>query len=268
MPRPDHAEEGNRVRLAARAGTAPAHTSGLASGNLQGNLVILPASEAAAFQAYCQANPAPCPLIGMSRPGDPGLPELGRDIDIRRDLPGYRVWRDGVLAEEVEEVSHLWHEEMVAFVIGCSFSFEASLVEAGIPLRHWQEGTCVPMYVTAIETAPAAPFAGPMVVSMRPIAEAEVARAHRITAEAPNAHGAPVHAGDPAAIGIAEIGRPDFGEPTRIEAGEVPVFWACGVTPQMALQRARLPLAITHRPGAMLVTDLPLALGSTTNRAA
>ncbi len=249
---------GRQVRLQARAGEGPAHTAGLAAGNLQGNLVILPEAEAADFEAYCRANPGPCPIVGISKPGDPGLPALGESIDIRCDLAGYRVWRDGCLELEVAEVSDLWREDMVSFVIGCSFSFEAALIDAGIRLRHIDEGHNVSMYVTSFETKPAGPFSGPMVVSMRPLKSEQVPLATRITAAAPNAHGAPVHAGDPAAIGIADIAKPDFGDATHIEPGEVPVFWACGVTPQMALQMAKLPLAITHRPGAMLVTDLPL----------
>ncbi len=252
------ATRGYEARLAARDGTAPPHTAGLAPGNLQGNLVILPAAVAADFEAYCRANPAPCPLVGISKSGDPSLPALGQDIDIRRDLPGYRVWRDGRLAAEVGEVSDLWRDDMVSFVIGCSYSFEAALIEAGIPLRHVSEGHNVSMYVTSIATQAAGPFSGPMVVSMRPLKPEQVASARAITAAAPNAHGAPVHVGDPREIGITDLDRPDFGEATRIEPGEVPVFWACGVTPQMALQAAKLPLAITHRPGAMLVTDIPL----------
>lgn len=252
------ANRGREVRLQARAGEGPPHSAGLAAGNLQGNLVILPAAAAADFEAFCRANPQPCPLVGISKPGDPGLPALGRDIDIRRDLAGYRVWHDGRLAAEVSDVSDLWQDDMISFAIGCSFSFEAALIEAGIGLRHIDEGQNVSMYVTSIQTKPAGPFSGPMVVSMRPLKPEQVAEATRITAGAPNAHGAPVHAGDPAAIGISDIAKPDFGDVTRIEPGEVPVFWACGVTPQMALQAAKLPLAITHRPGAMLVTDLPL----------
>lgn len=252
------AERGRQVRLQARVGEGPAHSAGLAAGNLQGNLVILPATAAADFEAFCRANPQPCPIVGISKPGDPGLPALGLDIDVRRDLAGYRVWRDGQLEAEVPDVADLWQDDFVSFVIGCSFSFEAALIDAGIRLRHIDEGHNVSMYVTSIATKPAGPFSGPMVVSMRPLQPEQVATATRITTASPNAHGAPVHAGDPAAIGIADIAKPDFGDATRIEPGEVPVFWACGVTPQMALQAAKLPLAITHRPGAMLVTDLPL----------
>ncbi|MEO1193280.1 MAG: putative hydro-lyase [Pseudomonadota bacterium] len=252
------AKAGRLVRLQARAGEGPVHTASLAPGNLQGNLVILPASAAEDFAEYCRINPAPCPLLGVSEPGARGLPALGQDLDIALDLPGYRVWRDGVLAEETGDVSALWQEDFVSFVIGCSFSFEAALVAGGVPLRHWEEGSNVPMYVTSIATKPAGVFSGPLVVSMRPVAQDLIEKAQAITAAAPNAHGAPVHVGDPAAIGIADLAQPDFGDPTRVEAGEQPVFWACGVTPQMALQQAKLPLAITHRPGAMLVTDLPL----------
>ncbi len=252
------AELGRSARLAARANRAPAHTTGLAPGNLQGNLVILPAHVAGAFKSFCEANPAPCPLVGLSEPGVPSLPALGQDIDIRYDLPGYRVWRNGALAAEVEEIGALWRDDMVAFVIGCSFSFEAALLAGGIAVRHLEEGRNVPMYVTSIETEPVGSFGGPMVVTMRPIPATQVELATAITAALPNAHGAPVHAGDPGKIGIADIERPEFGEPTRVMPGEVTVFWACGVTPQVALQRAGLPLAITHRPGAMLVTDLPL----------
>jgi uncharacterized protein YcsI (UPF0317 family) len=252
----DAAALGRAARLAARAGRAGVHTAGAAAGNLQANLVILPQAHAADFETYCRKNPKPCPLLGMTGPGDPGLPGLGRDIDLRTDLSGYRVWRDGRLAAEVEEVTGLWDDDSVGFAIGCSFSFEAALLEAGIRLRHLERGHNVAMYVTSIETEPAGRFAGPMVVSMRPIRRLDVERAAAITAAAPNAHGAPIHRGAPEAIGIRDLARPDFGDPVPIEADEIPVFWACGVTPQMALQTAKLPLAITHRPGAMLVTDL------------
>ncbi|MBL27131.1 MAG: hypothetical protein CMM50_06225 [Rhodospirillaceae bacterium] len=254
----DSAERGRQVRMAARAGTLSSHTAGVAPGNLQGNLVVLPNAYADDFAAYCARNPAPCPVIGRTRPGDPGLPALGRDIDIRCDLPAYRVWRDGDLVAEPHDVLDLWRADSVGFVIGCSFSFEAALLDAGIPLRHIEQGVNVAMYVTDIETAPMGPFGGGMVVSMRPIRQRDLARVEEITARAAQAHGAPVHWGDPAAIGIKDIASPDFGDAVHITAEEVPVFWACGVTPQVALRQARIPLAITHKPGSMLVTDLPL----------
>jgi len=252
------ADEGRLARLAARAGSLTGHTAGVAPGNLQGNLVILPQAFARDFADYCARNPALCPVIGRTAPGDPSLPALGDDIDIRRDLPGYRVWRDGILAAEPADIVDLWRDDFVGFVIGCSFSFEAALLAAGIPVRHLEQGGNVPMYESAIETEPAGPFRGRMVVSMRPIPRRDVGRAIEVTAAVGQAHGAPVHHGDPAAIGIGELGRPDFGDAVEMEPGDVPVFWACGVTPQVALRNARLPLAITHRPGSMLVTDLPL----------
>lgn len=252
------ADLGRRARLAARAQGLSSHTAGIAPGNLQGNLVILPAAQADDFAVYCARNPAPCPVIGRTLPGDPGLPALGKDIDIRRDLPAYRVWRNGALTAEPTDILDLWGADSVGFVIGCSFSFEAALLAAGVPLRHLERGMNVAMYVTTIETAPAGPFGGGMVVSMRPIMRRDLATVYEITAAAAQAHGAPVHHGDPAAIGIADLGRPDFGDAVPVASDEVPVFWACGVTPQVALRKAALPLAITHKPGAMLVTDLPL----------
>ena len=254
----ESADQGRRARLAARSGGFASHTAGMAPGNLQGNLVILPVAHAGDFADYCARNPAPCPVIGRTLPGDPSLPALGEDIDIRRDLPAYRVWRNGVPVGEPTDVLDLWGPESVGFVIGCSFSFEAALLAAGVPLRHLERGVNVAMYVTTIETSPAGPFGGGMVVSMRPIKRRDLARVSDITAAAAQAHGAPVHHGDPAAIGIADLARPDFGDAVPVASDEVPVFWACGVTPQVALGRAGLPLAITHRPGSMLVTDLPL----------
>jgi uncharacterized protein YcsI (UPF0317 family) len=252
----DAAIRGRAVRLAARTGQAGPHTAGAAVGNLQANLVILPEEHAADFRTYCRRNPKPCPLLGMTAPGDPGLPALGDTIDLRTDLPGYRIWRNGRLDAEVDEIAEFWREDFVGFAIGCSFSFEAALLDAGVHLRHLEQGCNVAMYVTSIQTEPAGPFSGPMVVSMRSIKKDDVERASAITAAAPNAHGAPIHHGAPEAIGILDLAKPDFGDAIEIHADETPVFWACGVTPQMALQHAKLPFAITHRPGAMLVTDL------------
>lgn len=244
------------ARLAIRAGRVTGHTSGLAEGYVQGNVVILPEEHADAFLRYCQRNPKPCPVLAVSEPGRPHLPALGEDLDIRTDVPRYRIWRDGQLVGEANDVRHLWRDDLVSFVIGCSFSFEQALLEAGLPVRHIELGRNVPMYRTNIPTEPAGPFGGPMVVSMRPMRAAEVIRAIQVTSRFPDVHGAPVHIGDPALIGIADLARPDYGDPVDVLPDEMPVFWACGVTPQAAIERARLPFCITHAPGAMLITDL------------
>jgi uncharacterized protein YcsI (UPF0317 family) len=243
------------ARLAARAGELTGPTAGLARGYMQGNLAILPSDCASDFLRFCYLNPKPCPLIGVSAPGDPRVPALGADLDIRTDLPRYRVWRDGALVEEPADILRWWRADLVAFVIGCSFSFEEALMEAGVPVRHIERGTNVPMYRTSIACAPAGPFAGPLVVSMRPLGPADAIRAVQITSRFPAVHGAPVHLGLPELIGIGDLGRPDYGDAVPVEADELPVFWACGVTPQAVIAAARLPFAITHAPGCMLVTD-------------
>lgn len=240
-----------------RAGRVTWQTAGLASGYLQGNLAILPAAVALDFARFCQRNPKPCPLVGVSDTGDPMLRTLGADIDIRTDVPSYNVYRDGELADKVTDISGLWSEDSVAFVLGCSFSFEAALMAEGVPLRHVETGRTVPMYRTNLECIPAGPFRGTTVTSMRPMPVADAIRAVEITARFPMTHGTPVHLGDPSAIGIADIMRPDWGDPPTIREGEIPVFWACGVTPQNVIQEARLPLVVTHTPGCMLITDLP-----------
>ncbi len=244
------------IRRAIRAGAITGTTAGLAPGYVQGNIVILPAAEAEAFAEYCRLNRRSCPLLATSRPGDPGLPMLGEDIDMRHDLPGYRVFRDGMPGEEVSDIAALWRDDLVTFVIGCSFTFEAALTAAGIPLRHLAQGRNVAMFRTDRSTVPVGPFSGPLVVSMRPLTPTDADRAARITAGFPDMHGAPVHRGDPAALGIADLLRPDYGEAVAIEPGEVPVFWACGVTSQVAAEAARLPFFIAHAPGKMLITDL------------
>lgn len=247
---------GRAVRLAARAGTLTGPTAGLAPGFVQGNLVVLPNDLATDFERFCRHNPKPCPVIGVTEPGVPHVPELGADLDLRADLPRYRVWRDGELAEEISDVRHLWRGDLVGFVLGCSFTFEDALVAAGIPLKHLAAGTNVAMYRTNIACEPAGPFAGPLVVSMRPLRPADAQRAIEITARFPEAHGAPIHVGDPEEIGIRNLSSPDYGDQVDIAAGELPVFWACGVTPQAAIVNSRIPFAITHAPGCMLVTDL------------
>ncbi|MEM7710915.1 MAG: putative hydro-lyase [Pseudomonadota bacterium] len=244
------------LRAAIRAGRYDGQTAGLAAGKLQCNLAILPAAHALDFLRFCQRNPKPCPVVGISDTGDPAMPTLGRDIDIRTDLPRYRVFRDGDLAEEVTDIISHWGDDLVTVALGCSFTFENALVRAGIPVRHMERAQTVPMYRTAIPLVPAGPFHGTMVVTMRPIPADRVADAHAISAAFPQAHGAPVAKGDPAALGIADLEAPEWGAPVDIRAGEVPVYWACGVTPQNVLRAARLPLCLTHAPGHMLVSDV------------
>jgi uncharacterized protein YcsI (UPF0317 family) len=246
---------GRDVRLAARRGTLTATTAGAAPGYVQGNLVVLPASMAADFLRFAQRNPKPCPLIGVSEPGGRTIPELGLDLDIATDIPKYRVWRHGELTDEPLSVAEHWRDDLVSFIIGCSFTFEEALLSAGVPLRHVARGANVAMYRTSIPTHPAGPFRGPMVVSMRPLRPADAIRAIQITSRYPAVHGAPIHIGLPGDIGIADIGAPDYGDPVEVKADELPVFWACGVTPQSVIAATRLDFAITHAPGCMLVTD-------------
>ena len=250
---------GREVRLAARAGALTGPTAGLAPGFVQGNLVILPGASAADFATFCERNPRPCPVIGMTQTGVPNVPALGADLDLRTDLPRYRVWRQGTLTDEITDISRLWREDLVGFVLGCSFTFEHALIAAGIPLKHLAAGRNVAMYRTNVACEPAGPFAGPLVVSMRPLSAGHAQLAIEITGRFTSAHGAPMHVGDPTAIGISNISSPDYGDAVEIATSELPVFWACGVTPQAAIANARVPFAITHAPGCMLVTDLTVA---------
>lgn len=252
----DASSSGRDVRRLARAGRFSGHTSGIARNYVQGNVVIVPRELAYDFLLYCQRNPKPCPLLAVGDAGDPALPSLGEDVDIRTDVPRYRVWRDGRLVEERTDIVSLWRDDLVAFVLGCSFSFEAAMLAAGIPLRHIACGDNVAMFKTSIATTPAGRFHGPLVVSMRPLSASDAIRAVQVTSRYPNVHGAPVHLGDPAAIGIGDLQQPDFGDAISLRAGEIPVFWACGVTPQAAVMATRPAFAITHAPGAMLFTDL------------
>jgi uncharacterized protein YcsI (UPF0317 family) len=245
-----------QARIAIRSGDWTGHTSGLAEGHVQGNVVILPELLANDFLRYCQRNPKPCPLLAVSEPGEALLPSLGADIDIRTDVPRYRVWREGVLTDQPTDISALWRDDLVTFVIGCSFSFEEALLEAGIPLRHITQNRNVAMYRSNIATTAAGAFKGPMVVSMRPLKAADAIRAIQITSRFPNVHGAPVHIGNPALIGITDVANPDYGDAVDVLPDEIPVFWACGVTPQAAITQARPEFCITHAPGAMLITDL------------
>lgn len=243
------------LRAACRSGAFRGGTSGECPGFAQANLVALPGSLAADFERFCERNPRPCPLLAAVPGPFPG--EVAPGADLRSDLPRYRVWRGGEPAIETESAAEFWGEDFAAFLLGCSFGFEAALVERGIRLRHQDEGRVVPMYVTNRECEPAGPFRGPLVVSMRPIPEERVEEAVAVSGRFPLAHGAPVHAGDPAALGIADFSRPDFGEDGGLLPGEVPVFWACGVTSQIAARNARPETLIAHAPGHMFVTDLP-----------
>ncbi|MBB1487419.1 putative hydro-lyase [Oceanospirillum sediminis] len=246
------------IRQQIRSGEFSENTSGLAQGFVQGNLAIMPKEWANDFLQFCQLNPKPCPIIGMSsQPGDFMLPDLGQDVDIRTDIPKYRIYEHGVLTKEVTDVTEYWQDDLVTFLLGCSFSFEEALIADGLEVRNITEGVNVPMYRTNIDCKPAGRFSGTTVVSMRPMKPADAIRAIQICTRFPSVHGAPLHFGDPSQIGIADINAPDFGDAVTINEGEVPVFWACGVTPQVAIEQAKPPMCITHSPGHMLITDLP-----------
>jgi len=244
------------VRALIREGKWRKPTAGLALGYVQVNLVILPRELAYDFLLFAQRNPKPCPVIEVTDSGSPGPKLTAPGADLRTDVPKYRIYRDGKLDREVTDLRDVWTSDLVAFLLGCSFTFEAGLLQAGIPVRHIEEGKNVPMFVTSIPCTPAGAFNGPLVVTMRPIPAPLVPRAVQISGRFPAVHGAPVHVGDPAALGIRDLGKPDFGDAVTIRPGEVPVFWACGVTPQAVAMQAKPPLMITHAPGHMFVTDL------------
>lgn len=220
-------------------------------------MVILPAEHAGDFKRFCELNWQSCPLLTVSGPGETALPEVGRDLDIRYDLPGYRIYRNGRSDGEVSNIAAEWRDDLVTFIIGCSFTFETALTLSGISLRHIETGSNVPMFVTNRNNVPHGIFGGRLVVSMRPMSPEDADRAAGITVRFPNMHGAPVHRGDPSALGIDDLSAVDYGEPTPLQDGEEPVFWACGVTSQLAVQTAGLPFFIAHAPGKMLITDIP-----------
>jgi uncharacterized protein YcsI (UPF0317 family) len=306
---PKHYEKPSELRLACRSGSFKGQTSGQAPGYAQGNLCILPKEYAYDFLLYCVRNPKPCPLLHVLEAGTFTFGAWGKKVDIRTDLPRYRIFRDGVLVQEVDNLlgpslattatngetppavavavagaadavgtneddsakagagSTLWQDDFVTFVIGCSFSFEEALSRAGIPIRHIEQGRNVPMYRTTIPTEKAGIFEGPLVVSMRPMSVEDSIRAIEITSRYPKVHGSPVFVGKPVysgliistgsvpELGIVDIGKPDFGDAVDIKEGEVCVFWACGVTPQAAVQRSKPKICITHAPGCMIVLD-------------
>ncbi|RZT21458.1 putative hydro-lyase [Fictibacillus sp. BK138] len=231
-------------------------TSGLANGYTQGNLVVLPKELAFEFLLFCQRNPKPCPVLDVTEPGSAVPALVAPDADLRVDIPKYRVYRNGELAEERTDIKDLWDDGMVGFLLGCSFTFEHALMNNGIPVRHIERGCNVPMFKTNIECVGAGRFEGPMVVSMRPLPEKDVVRAVQVTSRFPSVHGAPVHIGNPESIGIYDLYQPDFGDPVQIHEGEVPVFWACGVTPQAVAMHVKPEIMITHAPGHMFITDV------------
>ena len=246
----------SELRQQIRSGEHRGNTSGYCAGYVQCNLVILPADWAGDFLAFCKANPKPCPLIAVSEPGEFAMPKLGADIDIRTDIASYRIFEQGQLSGEVNDISDLWRDDLVVFLLGCSFSFEEALIADGLEVRNISEGANVPMYRTNIDCTPAGPFVGEMVVSMRPFAPEEALKAVEISGRFPSVHGEPIHYANPAEIGIKDINQPDYGNKVSIKEGEHPLFWACGVTPQVALENAKPPFCITHSPGYMLVTDM------------
>ncbi|MSR31886.1 MAG: putative hydro-lyase [Gemmataceae bacterium] len=243
------------IRSLCRTGKFTSPTPGLAPGFVQANLVIVPEAQAFDFLLFCQRNSKPCPLIEVLEKGKWEPVHCAPGADLRTDLPRYRVFDSGKLVAEVDSIGHLWQPDLVSFLIGCSFTFDAALTAQGLPVRHEQEKKNVPMYKTLIPCAPAGVFHGPLVVSMRPMLPGQALEAARVTGRFPRAHGGPVHLGNPAAIGIHDLASPDFGDPVTIHEGEVPVFWACGVTPQAAAVESKIPLLITHSPGHMFVTD-------------
>ena len=246
----------NELRQAVRTARYQGHTAGLAPGCLQANIIILPESEALDFMRFCQRNPKPCPVVGVSETGNPVMHTLGEDIDIRTDVPAYNVYRHGNLSESLTDIEALWQPDHVAFALGCSFTFEDALTRAGISVWHIENNKTVPMYRSNILTCAAGAFGGEMVVTLRAIDKHRVDEAIAISRQFPLAHGGPVHVGDPDAIGLHDLSKPEWGDAPPALADKVPVFWACGVTPQHALMRAKLPLSISHKPGHMLVTDI------------
>ncbi len=251
---PETSPRGVRERIRSGAWTRP--TAGLAPGHVQANLVSLPREQAFDFLLFCQRNPRPCPLIEVMEPGVAEPAQTAPGADIRTDVPSYNVYREGVLEATVPDVVDYWRDDLVTFLLGCSFTFETALSSAGIPLHHVESGRNVAMYKTNVATTPAGVFAGPLVVSMRPVPREQVVKAVQVTSRFPNAHGAPVHVGEPEALGIRDLASPDYGDPPVMLEGETPLFWACGVTPQAVAVASKPPFMITHAPGHMFITDL------------
>jgi len=250
-PPPSAAE---RVRAEVRAGRWNGSTAGAAPGYAQANLIVLESEWADEFRAFCSRNAQACPLLDVTVAGSPHPHRVAPDADIRTDIPGYRIY-EGDRVHHVRDLTSAWRSDLVGFLLGCSFTFERALIAHGVPLRHIELARVVPMFITNRQCAPAGRLRGPLVVSMRPIRNARVAEVVEICATFPGAHGAPVHVGDPSALGIVDLSRPDFGDPVPIASGETPVFWACGVTPQVVLAESGCLWYASHEPGHMFVTD-------------
>ena len=244
-----------QIRKKIRDGEITGPTAGMCGGYAQANLVILPRRYAEDFKEFARKNPKPCPILEIVE-GTPEVHDMGEGANLVTDIPRYFIYKDGVKVDEVTDAYSYWQEDFTGFLIGCSFSFETDLLEAGVPVRHIEEGKNVPMYRTNLPCVPAGAFHGNMVVSMRPLPCSLIPKAVQITGEMPKVHGAPVHIGDPSVIGIRDLAKPDFGDPVTIQPGEVPVFWPCGVTPQNAVMASKPPFAITHAPGHMFITDI------------
>ncbi|MDR1940264.1 MAG: putative hydro-lyase [Clostridiales bacterium] len=244
------------VRALIRKGEIDWNTSGMCAGYAQANLVVLPKKYAYDFLLFAQRNPKSCPVLEVGDTGSRALRHIAKDADIAKDLPKYRIYEKGILTGEYTDVSGFWRDDLVVFLIGCSFSFESALLDADVPVRHIEEGKNVPMYTTDIDCVPAGVFSGKMVVSMRPIPRGKVVRSVTVTASMPRVHGSPIHIGDPSAIGIRDINKPEFGDAVTINEGETTVFWCCGVTPQSVMMNSKPDFVITHAPGHMFITDI------------
>lgn len=246
----------SEARSLIRAGAITCPTAGMCNGFAQGNLVVLPKKYAYDFLLFTERNPKSCPILEVTEPGSRCFNKTAADSDIAKDLPKYRIYEKGELIGEYTDVEEFWRDDLVSFLIGCSFSFESALLSAGVPVRHIEENKNVPMFITDIDTVPAGMFSGKTVVSMRPLKASDAIKAVQITSDMPRVHGAPIHIGDPALIGIKNINNPDFGDAVTINADELPVFWCCGVTPQAAVLNSKPDFAITHSPGHMFITDV------------
>lgn len=255
MSNPLSLVDGKTARLAVRRGEWTGPTAGVALGYVQANLVVLPKEFAFDFLLFCQRNPKPCPLLDVTDAGSPQPVAAAADADLRTDVPRYLLYQNGEPVAELDNLNEHWRADLVGFLLGCSFTFEDALLRAGLPVRHIEAGCNVPMYRTTIPCKAAGRFQGPLTVSMRPMTPAQAIRAVQICGRFPRAHGVPVHIGDPQTIGIRQLDRPDYGDAVEIKPGEVPVFWACGVTPQAVARAARLPFVLTHKPGHMFITD-------------